>query len=155
MHYGFGGATAIDVPMQYSSSMTGANPANVASYTETTGIWHCYEVHILNNSTSGSTDGIYEGWIDGVKHFNYVGNLENQPGTPGTTSIKPSGYWNCTTGDLAASPCDNSSQANQHSTQFRYMDNIVVSTQRIGCLTGTGGTGDTAPPAPPIGLSIR
>jgi hypothetical protein len=79
--------------------------------------WHCIETHAKLNS-AGQSDGVFELWIDGQLEarktgLNWLGNFNAY----GWNSLFIENYWN------------NGSPA----VQERYLDNLVVSTQRIGC----------------------
>jgi cysteine-rich repeat protein len=80
--------------------------------------WHCIEAHVKLNS-GDQANGIQEFWIDGQleardEHLNFVRGYTDY----GINAIFFENYWN------SGSPQD----------QKRYFDNIVVSTQPIGCL---------------------
>lgn len=118
----------------------------------TDGRWVCMEMKITPNSTvPAGTDGEVQGWINGVLSYNYP-NMRIDSVSIYNSAIMPSGYWNCKTG--AHPNCDYTDPDNQHPTMQRWMDNIVVSTQRIGCL-GAPIAGDTSPPVAPVGLRIN
>jgi hypothetical protein len=94
--------------------------------------WHCIEAHVKLND-SGQSNGVQEFWIDGQlearrEGLNFVGSYTAY----GINGIFFENHWN------AGSP----------KQQERYFDNIVVSTQRIGCL-------DNGPPSPPKNLRIQ
>lgn len=81
------------------------------------GRWHCVEAHARLNS-AGQADGLFESWVDGQpdalrEGLNWVGNYTAY----GINAVFIENYWN------AGSPV----------SQERYLDNLVVSTQRIGC----------------------
>jgi hypothetical protein len=81
------------------------------------GSWYCIETHVKLNS-SGQSDGVFELWIDGNAEasrtgLNWVGSFSAY----GINAVYLENYWN------SGSPA----------TQERYFDNLVVSTQRIGC----------------------
>ena len=104
--------------------------------------WYCLEFRVTPNTTGTSTDGYLQGWVDGVQHWEYA-NRNVDPKLPNLIqSFDVSGYWNCT-----SSNCDQA--ADQHPLMYRWHDNFVVSTQRIGCIS------DTTRPAPPTGLTVR
>lgn len=84
---------------------------------EHVGKWYCIEAHVRLNDP-GQDNGIFELWIDGSLEarqsgLNWVGSYEEY----GINSVFFENYWN-----------DGSPTA-----QERYFDNIVVSTERIGC----------------------
>jgi hypothetical protein len=81
------------------------------------GNWYCVEGHVRLND-AGQSNGVFEMWIDDWleardANLNWVGNFSEY----GLNTVFLENYWN------AGSPVD----------QTRYMDNFVVSTQRIGC----------------------
>ena len=78
--------------------------------------WYCVEAHVRLN-TPGSSDGVFEFWIDGNlearrDNLNWVGNWEEY----GINTIMFANYIN-----------EGAPQA-----QERFIDNIVISTERIG-----------------------
>jgi len=82
------------------------------------GQWYCVEAHVRLND-AGLANGVFEYWINGSLEaresaLNWLGAF----GTYGINAVFIENYWN--SGSPAA--------------QERYLDNIVVSTQRIGCL---------------------
>ena len=81
------------------------------------GSWHCIEAHARLND-SGAANGLFELWVDGHADasrelLNWVGGY----GGYGINAVFLENYWN------AGSPV----------SQSRYLDNLVISTQRIGC----------------------
>jgi hypothetical protein len=124
----------------------------------TDGSWHCFEVHWKNNALNQS-DGVVEGWIDGVKKWNYTNQVLIPPAQYSNASMNElsvSDYWNCSgpSGELPNGQCDQI-PADFHPAMQRWHDNIVVSTQRIGCLgSATPGTAPN-PPGPPTLSSLR
>ena len=81
------------------------------------GKWYCVEAHVRLNDP-GESNGVFELWIDDwleAQHtgLNWLGDFSGY----GLNSVFFENYWN------AGSPVE----------QTRYMDNIVVSTKRIGC----------------------
>ena len=81
------------------------------------GTWYCVEAHVRLNDP-GQSNGIFELWIDDfveARHtdLNWIGQFSGY----GINTVFLENYWN------AGSPI----------AQSRYMDNVVVSTQRIGC----------------------
>jgi len=90
------------------------------------GRWYCVEAHVRLND-AGLSNGGFELWIDDhleARHadLNWLGSFAEF----GINTVFLENYWN------AGSPAD----------QYRYMDNFIVSTQRIGC--GRLATADTA-----------
>lgn len=81
------------------------------------GKWYCVEAHVQLND-AGASNGVFELWIDDyleARHvdLNWLGSFAEY----GINTVFLENYWN------AGSPVD----------QYRYMDNFVVSTERIGC----------------------
>ena len=81
------------------------------------GKWMCVEAHALLND-AGLSNGIFELWVDGRPEarrdgLNWLGGFSAY----GINAVMFENYWN------AKSP----------TVQSRYWDNLVISTQRIGC----------------------
>ena len=79
--------------------------------------WHCVEAHARLND-AGASNGLFELWVDGQddarrEGLNWVGNYAAY----GLNAVFIENFWN------AGAPV----------VQERYLDNFVVSTQRIGC----------------------
>jgi hypothetical protein len=84
---------------------------------EHVGRWYCIEAHVRLND-AGAANGVFEFWIDDVlearkTEMNWLGAYD----TFGINAIFFENYWN------SGSPV----------AQERYFDNVVVSTERIGC----------------------
>lgn len=93
---------------EYSDFYYG-DPANI-------GRWTCHEMYVKNN-TPGQTDGAYRFWVDDVMIIERTGvDLRGDTGYNFNT-VQLDCYWN------GGSPRE----------QNRYYDNLVISTQRIGC----------------------
>jgi hypothetical protein len=97
-----------------------------------TGNWNCIEAHVKLN-TSGLSDGIQEFWVDGVlqasrTNLNFRGTYTGY----GLNTVLFENYIN-----------GGASQG-----QSRYWDNLVISTQRVGCANAPMVT----LPATPTGL---
>ena len=110
--------------------------------------WVCLEAHIKMNSGLGQTNGIIEGWINGAKKMDYPA-AEVWSTSANITGLMMSGYWNC---NLPPGDCSTSLDYKQ--TMYRWVDNIVMSTSRVGCLNGAGSTGGTKP-NPPSNLKVK
>lgn len=101
--------------LRWLGAATGTTPL----FDEThVGQWYCVEAHVRLND-AGQSNGVYEFWIDGQREaqrtdLNWVGAYDAY----GINAIFLENYWN------AGSPQD----------QERYIDNFVVSTERIGCV---------------------
>jgi hypothetical protein len=126
----------------------------------TDGSWHCFEVHWKHNALNQS-DGIIEGWIDGVQKWSYTNLVIVPPaqyaGSANLATLMMASYWNCSgpSGADGNGNCPDQVPADFHPAMQRWHDNIVVSTQRIGCLgSATPGTAPN-PPGPPTLSSLR
>jgi hypothetical protein len=110
--------------------------------------WYCVESRVTMNSTGAATDGYVQGWIDGVQYYEYPNvNLNSQYSNPMTTGFFFVSYWNCDAVEDCSAP------QYQHPTMYRYMDNVIGSTQRIGCLSSANTP--TATPSAPLSLGLR
>ena len=81
------------------------------------GEWHCVEARVRLND-AGSSNGLFRMWINGIEQpgrddLNWVGTFDQY----GINAVFLENYWN------GGAPKD----------QERYLDNFVVSTERIGC----------------------
>lgn len=84
------------------------------------GRWYCVEAHVKLND-AGQSNGIFEFWINGQiqatrSDLNWIGSYSAY----GINVVFFENYWN------AGSP----------QAQSRYFDNLVISTQPIGCVQG-------------------
>ncbi len=110
----------------------GNRPGKTPLFSEAhAGEWFCIEAHARLN-TPGESDGFFEYWIDGTLQarsdgLNWHGDWNGDPSHYLINAVFFENYWN------AGSPI----------TQERYFDNIIISTQRIGC-TCTGKDSDEA-----------
>lgn len=106
--------------------------------------WYCLEARFKYNS--GASDGVLQSWVNGTLRWDYSNVALDSPGTL-MKGMLLSGYWNNST----------SQQGNpagvSHPTMYRWFDNFVISTQRIGCL-GSAPT-PAPPPATPSGLTVE
>lgn len=103
--------------------------------TENVGKWQCIEVHMALN-TPGQSDGVLEFWIDGDLQASST-NL-NFRGSYTDYGINAVFIENYATGGLSQQ-------------QSRYMDNFVISEQRINCQASNA----LAAPKPPSNISIQ
>lgn len=115
-----------------STDVTCSLNANVGTVHMTYGVWHCVETHAGQSSV--------DMWVDGVQVVHY-----EKP------NLVPAPAWNYIL--VYRQAADN---------QYRYEDDFVVSTTRIGCSgsssTTTNTTSDTTntpPPASPTGLMVQ
>lgn len=102
---------------------------------ENTNQWQCLEVHMALN-TLNKSDGIFEFWINNELQ----GTLNDLNWRGGYSDY-----------GINAIFLENYSNNNLPQVQSRYMDNFVVSRERIGC------KGDTSisPPKPPFNIKIQ
>jgi hypothetical protein len=100
----------------------------------TNNTWFCFEYRIKMNTTTASSDGIVQGWVNDVLTLSYSDVLFKNvtPLDVGFFRITTSGF----DGPVGGSPA-----------QDRWHDNIMMSTSRIGCV----GTQPPPPPPPPPG----
>jgi hypothetical protein len=95
--------------------------------------WQCVEVHMKLN-TPGQSDGVFEYWVDGSLDAQRTGlNWRGSYTGYGINHFALENWWN---GGLAPT------------TEYRYFDDLMISTQRIGCASG----GVTTPPSSVNGL---
>lgn len=122
--------------------------------------WYCIEAHTKVNSASAVADGIIEIWVNGVQRMSYSSlNMERTAASAlrAYDSFFNDGYWNCTNAqqDPGSNACNPANAESTHPLQYRWHDNFVASTQRIGCLNGPPPPpSDVNPPAAPSGLRI-
>jgi hypothetical protein len=84
-------------------------------------VYQCIEFHTRLNSTTSTPDGVLEGWIDGVQHWNYTGRIISN------LAVTPVNILRITS---------SASGNNYGAGTTREVDNIIMSTQRIGCIGG-------------------
>lgn len=95
------------------------------------GQWQCVETRMRLND-AGQSNGVFQLWIDGALEADRTGlNWLGSYSAYGINALFLENYWN-----------DGSPQQ-----QSRYFDNLVVSTQPIGCGSGA----PSQPPPPPPG----
>ena len=81
------------------------------------GQWYCIEAHVKLND-AGSSNGVFELWIDDVLDAQRTGlNWVGAYAAYGMNAVFVENFWN------VGSPAQ----------QERYIDNFIVSTERIGC----------------------
>lgn len=105
------------------------------------GQWYCIETRVRVNDP-GQSNGVFELWINGnlearATNLNWVGSYSAY----GINALLLENYWN------------NGSPRQQE----RYIDNLVVSTQRIGCGESPGGgnnDGGSVAPAPVATVTV-
>ena len=112
--------------MRWLGAQAGVTPLFDASHV---GQWYCVEAHAQLNDAALS-NGVFEFWINGNLEARETGlNWLGSFSAYGINALFFENYWN--TGSPVA--------------QERYFDNIVISTQPIGCV----GSGSPPPPPPP------
>lgn len=99
---------------RWLGSATGTTPIFDAAHV---GRWRCVEAHVRLND-AGQSNGSFDLWVDGAPEasrsgLNWVGSF----GSYGINTVYIENYWN------SGSPV----------AQDRFLDNLVVSTSRIGC----------------------
>jgi len=92
--------------------------------------WTCLETEVLLN-TPGAHDGLHRAWLNGVLAVEKL-NMRWRDST----------ILNLNSFQLSFS-------GNPGADTRMWIDNVVVSTQRVGCLS------DAIPPAPPTALTVR
>jgi hypothetical protein len=98
------------------------------------GQWYCVEAHVKLNG-AGLSNGVFEMWLNDVLDARVTGlNWVGSYSAYGINSLMLENYWN------AGSPV----------AQERYIDNLVVSTQRIGCTAPAGVAAPTGLTATPV-----
>ena len=101
----------------------GSRSSNAVIFSDSgIGKWYCVEAYVRLNEP-GVTDGVFRLWIDDHleaerTELNWVGSYNDY----GLNAVYLENYWN------AGSP----------KAQERYLDNFVVSTDRIGCSHSSG-----------------
>lgn len=102
------------------------------------GRWYCIET-MLDGGTPVASDNLANGtqdfWIDGVEYGPWTGLWHRT-----TANLKVGAIWLSLFHHA------------DHSVAGVMLDNVVVSTQKVGCLPAGG---DTMPPAAPSGLSVN
>ena len=105
--------------MRWLGKTNGHSPVYAAAEV---GQWRCVEVHTRLNSL-GRADGEVAFWVDGALESRSSGlDLRGRYEDYGINAIFLENYWN---GGAARD-------------QARYIDNFVVSRERVGCLSGAG-----------------
>ncbi len=99
-------------------------------------VFQCIEFHVRLNSGIGVSNGLIEGWIDGVQHFNLTNLNIMSTGTAGPMGM------------LRMTASGSGNQYSQPNGNLRQVDNIIMSVQRIGCI----GDAVITPPAAPSNL---
>lgn len=87
--------------------------------------WYCVEAHVKANTSAGANNGQIELWLDGVQILNHTGFDTFVNGTSRINGLFVSGYWN---------------NSQSHGLMYRWEDDHVASTSRVGCLAGGGST---------------
>lgn len=107
-------STAYNSGLTYLGKVETTTPIFDAAHV---GQWYCVEAHVKLND-SGSANGVFELWINGNLEAQKTGmNWVSSYTAYGINAIYFENYWN----------------AGATVAEDRFFDNIVVSTQRIGC----------------------
>ena len=112
--------------------------AAYGSYTVPDNKWVCFELHVKLN-TPGKSDGVVECWVDGILKakkydINIQGNYNHK-----INSVLVGGWYS-------------NSGSNSNQWNYRYIDDIIVSTEYIG----TGGSSSSASTKyPPIFVGTK
>jgi hypothetical protein len=122
--------------------------------------WYCVEVRLTANTDASATDGYVQGWIDSgdgqgaVQYWEYPNvNLKRQDrfgalvDNPAFNDFFLVSYWNCDVDETCHGPEPPEFIDYTHPEIYRYMDAIIGSTARIGCL-GTPPTPSATPDTP-------
>lgn len=86
--------------------------------------WYCLEAKVTANTSAGANNGAIQFWIDDVEVLNHSGFDTFTNGTSRINGTLLSGYWN---------------NSQSHDLMYRWEDDWVLSTSRVGCLAGGGG----------------
>lgn len=92
--------------------------------------WYCLEAKVTANTNNTTSDGAIQFWIDDVEILNYSGFQTFTNGTSRISGTLMSGYWN---------------NSQSHDLMYRWEDDWVMSTERVGCLVGGGGVSGSHP----------
>lgn len=103
------------------------------------GVWQCIEMR-TKRSSAGKADGIHQLWMDDVMVMDQRNFDQGSQKTEPWTRVMLSAYHN-----------EKNGQFTIPDVQYRWIDDVVVSTERIGCLPDTG---DKTAPNAPTGVRI-
>ncbi len=106
--------------------------------------WYCMEVKITMNTCDTCLDGSLEGWVNGVQKFSYPNIATDTQGARTVKGLLMSSYWNCYSGGDSCT----GGAIDTHPLMYRWEDNHVASTARIGCPGGGSPASTSLPPAP-------
>jgi hypothetical protein len=118
--------------------------------------WLCLEARVTMNTTATSNDGYIQGWVDGVQRWEYPNVRVVDIPNPASSGFFLASYWNCggsgqdqcvAPGQVVGNPGDTNDY--RHPEIYRYMDNMIGATSRVGCV-GTA----QQPPGTPSNLQI-
>jgi hypothetical protein len=128
-----GGSTILNSQTESERYLGADKGENLIFHADNDDTWYCIETHLELN-TSGNADGVLEYWIDGVKDaektgLDFLGTWTDY----GINSIWFENFWNSGADDAFV----------------RYWDNIVISTERIGCAPTAPTPTPTASPTNP------
>jgi hypothetical protein len=98
--------------------------------------WYCIEYHWKMN-TPGVADGVQEIWVDGVQTLGYY-----------TRKMRDTAHANAAFTFIQV-------YRQGANNMYRYEDDYVLATTRIGCSGNSSPASDTTPPLSPTGLTVR
>ena len=98
--------------------------------------WYCIEYHVKMN-TPNEANGVAEIWVDGAQTLGEysIGQRDTAHANAAFTSLQ-----------IYRQGSDN---------MYRYEDDMVVATTRVGCSGTPPASADSTPPAAPLGLTLR
>lgn len=102
--------------------------------------WYCVEAKVQANTSAGANNGSLQLWLDGVEILNHSGFDTFVNGTSRPNGLFVSGYWN---------------NSQSHDLMYRWEDDHVASTSRIGCLDGGGGGSTGGPGGMDVKLDVQ
>jgi hypothetical protein len=119
--------------------------------------WYCIEAHVKLNNPGTAANGTAELWINNVltisrSDLNIVANL-SEVTNRNIDQLNFYARWECGNGEQADGGCYTEPRYS-HPIQQRWIDNVVVGTQRVGCLGATPPPSDTSAPAAPGNLRV-
>ena len=145
--YDFSGTNGMQaISLNYNGGPVEWTPAD-ANFGFQRSRWYCVETEVKLNDP-GSSNGLVKIWVDGnliaqKSNLNIRGNL-----SAGLNNVMFGGWYS--NGAAGRNP-----QPNPSPVSNRFVDDIAVGTERIGCESGgggSGGDGSNQPPSTPGGL---
>jgi hypothetical protein len=105
------------------------------------GQWVCLETRAKMSSSPGVTDGAIQYYVNGTRVAHYPATSFVTIANAEHLQTLLSAFYNCNDSLGCRDPAD------AHPEMFRYADNIVISTQRVGCIEERSDRGPTGPSA--------